>query len=50
VDAGFSKGGDWGWSMASVEHQHVMGALGQSPQLGPGAEPLVEVRGEVPQS
>ena len=27
--------------MASAEHEPIMGVWGQSPQLGPGAEPLV---------
>ena len=27
--------------MASAEHEPIMGAWGQSPQRGPGAEPLV---------
>ena len=28
--------------MASAEHEPIMGIWGQSPQRGPGAEPLVE--------
>jgi len=31
--------------MASVEREPITGVWGQSPQLGPGAEPLVGVRG-----
>ena len=27
--------------MASAEHEPIMGVWGQSPQRGPGAEPLV---------
>ena len=32
--------------MASAEHEPIMGVWGQSPQRGPGAEPLV--RGACP--
>ena len=32
--------------MASAEHEPMMGVWGQSPQQGPGAEPLV--RGQSP--
>jgi len=31
----------WEDDMASVEHEPIPGAWGQSPQRGPGAEPLV---------
>ena len=31
--------------MASAEHEPIMGAWGQSPQRGPGAEPLVRGSG-----
>ena len=31
--------------MASVEHEPIMGVWGQSPQWGPGAEPLVRRSG-----
>jgi len=31
--------------MASAEHERIMGVWGQSPQRGPGAEPLVRVSG-----
>jgi len=34
--------------MASAEHEPIMGVWGQSPQRGPGAEPLV--RGSEEQS
>ena len=39
--------GQWlGGTMASAEHERIMGVWGQSPQRGPGAEPLVTgVRG-----
>ena len=30
-----------GDTMASAEHEPIMGVWGQSPQWGPGAEPLV---------
>jgi len=30
-----------GGTMASAEHEPMMGVWGQSPQRGPGAEPLV---------
>jgi len=34
--------GQWlGGTMASAEHEPIMGVWGQSPQWGPGAEPLV---------
>ena len=34
--------GQWlGGTMASVEHEPITGVWGQSPQRGPGAEPLV---------
>ena len=33
--------GQWlGGTMASAEHEPIMGVWGQSPQRGPGAEPL----------
>ena len=31
--------------MASAEHEPITGVWGQSPQRGPGAEPLAGVRG-----
>ena len=31
--------------MASAEHEPIMGVCGQSPQRGPGAEPLVRGQG-----
>ena len=31
--------------MASAEHEPIMGVWGQSPQRGPGAEPLVGGQG-----
>ena len=31
--------------MASAEHKPIMGVWGQSPQRGPGAEPLVRWSG-----
>jgi len=31
----------WGGTMASAEHEPMMGVGGQSPLRGPGAEPLV---------
>ena len=31
--------------MASAEHEPIMGVCGQSPQRGPGAEPLVRGSG-----
>ena len=31
--------------MASAEHEPIMGVWGQSPQRGPGAEPLVRGSG-----
>jgi len=34
----------WGGTMASAEHEPIMGVWGQSPQRGPGAEPLVRGR------
>jgi len=38
--------GQWlGGTMASAEHERITGVWGQSPQRGPGAEPLV--RGHV---
>jgi len=38
----------WGW-MASAEHELIMRVWGQSPQWGPGAEPLVSgSRGKAP--
>ena len=42
--------GQWlGGTMASAEHEPIMGVWGQSPQQGPGAEPLVSGSGgEVP--
>jgi len=37
--------GQWlGGTMASAEHEPITGAWGQSPQWGPGAEPLVRGR------
>jgi len=33
--------------MASTEREAVMGVWGQSPQQGPGAEPLVRVSGGI---
>ena len=34
--------GQWlGGTMASAEHELITGVWGQSPQRGPGAEPLV---------
>jgi len=39
----------WRGTMASAEHERIMGVWGQSPQRGPGAEPLVRgQRGEAP--
>ena len=39
--------GQWlGDTMASVEHEPIMRVWGQSPQRGPGVEPLV--RGAIP--
>jgi len=35
------KGSVVGGTMASAEHEPIMGVWGQSPQCGPGAEPLV---------
>jgi len=35
------KGSVVGGTMASAEHEPIMGVWGQSPQRGPGAEPLV---------
>jgi len=35
----------WGGTMASAEHEPIMGVWGQSPQRGPGAEPLVRGSG-----
>jgi len=35
------KGSVVGGTMASGEHEPIMGVWGQSPQRGPGAEPLV---------
>ena len=32
---------DGGGTMASAEHESITGVWGQSPQRGPGAEPLV---------
>ena len=42
--------GRWlGGTMASVEHEPITGVCGQSPQRGPGAEPLLrESGGEAP--
>ena len=38
--------GQWlGGTMASAEHEPIMGVWGQSPQLGPRAEPLVRGSG-----
>jgi len=38
--------GQWlGGTMASAEHEPIMGVWGQSPQRGPGAEPLVRGSG-----
>ena len=34
-----------GGIMASAEHERIMGVWGQSPQRGPGAEPLVRESG-----
>ena len=34
--------------MASAEHEPITGVWGQSPQQGPGAEPLVGVRAAKP--
>jgi len=34
--------------MASAEREPITGVWGQSPQRGPGAEPLVGVRGAKP--
>ena len=34
--------------MASVEREPIMGVWGQSPQRGPGAEPLVRGSGAKP--
>jgi len=34
-----------GGTMASAEHEPIMGVWGQSPQWGPGAEPLVRRSG-----
>jgi len=34
--------------MASAEHEPIMGVWVQSAQRGPGAEPLVRVRGAKP--
>jgi len=31
----------WGGTMASAEHEPIMGVWGQSPQRGPGTEPVV---------
>jgi len=37
--------GQWlGGTMASAEHEPIMGVWGQIPQRGPGAEPLVRGR------
>ena len=37
--------GQWlGGTMASAEHEPIIGVWGQSPQRGPGAEPLVRGR------
>ena len=35
------KGSVVGGTMASAEHEPMIGVWGQSPQRGPGAEPLV---------
>ena len=38
--------GQWlGGTVASAEHEPIMGVWGQSPQRGPGAEPLVRGSG-----
>jgi len=38
--------GQWlGGTMASAEHEPITGVCGQSPQWGPGAEPLVRGSG-----
>jgi len=34
--------------MASAKREPIMGVCGQSPQRGPGAEPLVEDQGQSP--
>ena len=34
-----------GGTMASAEHEPITGVWGQSPQRGPGAEPLVRGKG-----
>jgi len=40
ADPGFAKEGGGGWTMASARSASLNGGLGQSPQRGPGAEPL----------
>jgi len=35
----------WGGTLASAEHEPITGVWGQSPQWGPGAEPLVRGSG-----
>jgi len=38
--------GEWlGGTVASAEHEPIAGVWGQSPQRGPGAEPLVKGSG-----
>jgi len=37
-----------GGTMASAEHEPITGVWGQSPQRGPGAEPLVRESGVSP--
>jgi len=41
VHRNFSREGQGLWDMASAEREPVTGVWGQSPQQGPGAEPLV---------
>ena len=37
-------------TLASAENEPIMGAWGQSPQPGPGAQPLLKIRGNVPEA
>jgi len=44
VTIGGGRGQCLGGTMASAEHEPITGVWGQSPQRGPGAEPLVRVK------
>jgi len=43
----FSRKGQGLWDMASMEREPITGVWWQSPQRGPGAEPLIRDQGKL---